>query len=338
MIPVMPSNNPLSMREHLPWRPGTVPLMLAPMQGLTNRALRGLFVDWSRPDVVFTEFMRVRPGSRKGLSDVNVVEAASQGNGVPLVVQLIGRDPLALVAAAEAAQRAGAAHLNINMGCPYGRMTSNSGGGALLKEPAQLAHCLRLLRQATSGSFSVKLRSGYDDPRQIFSLLPVLEDSGTDFIILHPRTVVQKFSGRADHSLTAEVVEKTVLPVIANGDVASASAAKALMASTGAAGLMLGRGAIADPLLFQRVRGQAPAEPSPRQRAVEIHDYLKELRERYQKIFCGDTQILCKLKEVVSYIRDQEFADTVRALQRSKSLHKFDVLLNSLLQGGEGLR
>lgn len=319
------------MRDDLPWRAGTVPLMLAPMQGLTNRALRALFIEWCRPDVVFTEFMRVRPGSKKGLSSVNAAEAASQDGDVPLVVQLIGRDPAALVSAAEAAQKAGAVHLNINMGCPYGRMTSNSAGGALLKEPAQIEHTLRQLRQVISGSFSVKLRSGYDDPQQVFSLLPVFEETGVDFIILHPRTVVQKFAGRADHAVTAAVVKRTKLPVIANGDVISASSAAALLAATGAAGLMLGRGAIADPLLFKRLRGEAPAEPSSRQRAVEIHYYLDGLLGRYQKIFCGDTQILCKLKEVASYIREQEFADTVKALQRCGSLDKFAALVKSLL-------
>ncbi len=111
----------MTEKSNLPWKTGTTPLMLAPMQGLTNRALRALFIEKVRPDVVFTEFVRVRPKSRKPLSATDRMEIASQDGQVPLVVQLIGRETEGLVAAAEVAQEAGAVHLNINMGCPYGR-------------------------------------------------------------------------------------------------------------------------------------------------------------------------------------------------------------------------
>ena len=180
------------MTNKLPWSVHSKPLMLAPMQGLTNRALRSLFMQWVQPDVVFTEFLRVRPGSNKALSRVNVTEVSTHNGKVPLVAQLIGRDTRALVAAAEVAQDSGAEHLNINMGCPFGRMTSGSAGGALLKDPAGLEDMLAALRRVIHGSFSVKLRAGYDDPEQIFTLLPLFEENGVDFLVLHPRTVTQR--------------------------------------------------------------------------------------------------------------------------------------------------
>jgi tRNA-dihydrouridine synthase len=315
----------------LPWPAGVRPLMLAPMQGLTNRGLRGVFCDWIKPDVVFTEFIRVRPGSRQPLSESDRLEAGDRRGGIPLVAQLIGRDTEALVAAARAAGEAGATHLNINLGCPYGRMSLGSAGGALLKNPAGLDLRLSRLRRVASGSFSVKVRSGYDDPEQILQLLPLFADCGVDFLILHPRTVVQKFTGCADHRITARVVAATSLPVIANGDVTTAEQGHRLLAETGAAGLMLGRGAIRDPRLFQRLRGEAPAAPARAERAAELRYYISTLAERYEQIFNGDTQLLNKLKTVLAMLReDPEFSRPVRGMLRSKSPATMLGLLESL--------
>ncbi|MFA6822281.1 MAG: tRNA-dihydrouridine synthase family protein, partial [Geobacter sp.] len=253
----------------LPWPKDTTPLMLAPMQGLTNQALRGLFASWVQPDTLFTEFMRVAPGATtKRLSAVDLREMAATEQGIPLVVQLIGHGTEALVSAARIAQDAGAAHINLNLGCPFGRMTTGLTGGGILQRPELLQELVPALRDVISGSFSIKLRAGYDDPQQIFSLLPLFESCAVDFLVLHPRTVLQEYHGLADHTVTARVVRETRLPVIANGDVRTAEAGRRVLEQTGAAGLMLGRGAIADPLLFQRIRGQAPAEPDQAERAA----------------------------------------------------------------------
>ncbi|MDT8334869.1 MAG: tRNA-dihydrouridine synthase family protein [Desulfurivibrionaceae bacterium] len=319
------------MNENLPWRPERDrPLMLAPMQGLTNRALRGLFGEWVRPDVMFTEFIRVRPGSRQAISRADRLEAAGSGD-IPLVVQLIGRDTAALVAAAEAARQSGAVHLNLNLGCPFGRMSNGSAGGALLKNPVDLDRRLTLLRQCAPGSLSVKVRSGYDDPEQIFSLLAIFEGAGVDFIVLHPRTVVQKYNGAADHDLTARVAAATVLPVIANGDVTTAGAGQRVLAETGASGLMIGRGAIRDPLLFERLRGRAAAQPARAERSAELQYYIAELTARYRLIFQGDAQILNKLKTVLNMLADDPvFARPIRKMLRAKSLAELTALAGKL--------
>lgn len=307
----------------LPWAPGSVPLMLAPMQGLTNRALRGLFIERVRPDVVFTEFVRVKASTKKNITENDRQEVVSTVGGVPLVVQLIGTDTEALLAAADTVQELGAEHLNINLGCPYGRMTSQTAGGALLRAPQALARMLEALRREIRGSFSVKVRSGFDDPAQIFSLLTLFGDSGIDFLVVHPRTVKQLYSGAADHGITGEVVRQSPLPVIANGDIFSAATGQRVLAETGAAGLMLGRGAIADPLLFQRLRGRCPSESTPAAKITELREYLQALLERYQALFCGEHQILCKMKEVLCHVQAPEVLPLARQLKRSKSLAQF---------------
>lgn len=303
-----------------PWGENPFPLLLAPMQGLTNRALREVFADWVKPDVVFTEFVRVKPGAHRVVSKTDEMEIRSVHACVPLVVQLIGFDITALTTTAIKAQELGARHLNLNMGCPFGRMNERAAGGGLLRCTERLPELLRALREVSTGTFSVKLRAGFSNEREVFSLLPVFEDCGVDFLILHPRTVEQKYSGRANHDITAEVVSRTRLPVIANGDVWTAGDGLRVKEQTKAAGLMLGRGAIADPLLFLRLRGQAPLQVDHETRRKEISDYLRGLLPGYKELFCGDVQVLNKMKGVFSLVQEEALAPWIKGLQKSRTL------------------
>jgi tRNA-dihydrouridine synthase len=249
---------------------------------------------------------------------------------VPLVVQLIGHGREALVSAARSAQAAGAAHINLNLGCPYGRMTSGLTGGGMLRRPELLEEIVLGLRAVITGSFSVKLRSGYDDPLQIFDLLPLFESAGVDFLVLHPRTVAQEYRGLADHAITSRVVRQTRLPVIANGDIRTAADGIRLLEESGAAGLMLGRGAIADPLLFERLRGNAPGEPARPERAAMLQRYLEELLARYGGLFCGETQVLNKVKGVLATFDNADFEQAVRQLRKAKTMPAFRARLAEL--------
>jgi tRNA-dihydrouridine synthase len=305
--------------------------MLAPMQGLTNRAMRALFIDWVRPDVVFTEFMRVSTVSRKRLARNDLQEAASAVGDVPLVAQLVGNERKALVTAAINAEAVGARHINLNMGCPYGRMTTGATGGAMLQNPELLTELIPALRAAVAGTFSIKLRSGYDDPEQIFSLLPLFTEAGVDFLVLHPRTVIQRYSGIADHDLTRRVVRATTLPVIANGDIRTATEGLHILEKTGAAGLMLGRGAFADPLLFNRLREQNRTEPTEDEMATMLRHYLGEVVHRYGTLFCGEKQTLDKIKNVLAFIDAPAFSRPISKMQRVKSLTALSALIETTL-------
>lgn len=317
--------------NRLPWTLGVCPLMLAPMQGLTNQAFRSLLIEWVRPDVVFTELMRASSASAAGcLSQVDRKQITSVESGTPLVVQLIGHRQQALIAAAKTAQDAGAEHLNLNMGCPYGRMSSSPMGGGMLRSHQELYSIIPALRHVVSGSFSLKLRSGYDDPEQILSLLPMFEDSGVDFLILHPRTVIQKYTGVADHGITAKVVKQTTLPVIANGDIMTTDNGMQVLEKTGAAGLMLGRGAVNDPLLFQRLRDEAQPIPDRQERVASLHFYLKNLLDRYNQLFCGDTQVLAKMKEVIALIDEPSLKKEIKSLKKSQKISMFTEIVSTM--------
>ncbi len=297
--------------------------MLAPMQGLTNSALRQCFIERYQPDMVFTEFVRVQSSSRKRVARGDFSDILASPASPPLIVQLIGNDPIALADAAQRLQAAGVRHLNLNVGCPYGRMTTGLTGGALLREPHTLESILKALRTVCRSSLSVKWRAGYDDHRQWRELLPMFEACGVDFLILHPRTVVQEYAGEADHGITARVVRQTSLPVIANGDIASVARARHLLDGCGVAGLMLGRGALADPLLFQRIRGRAPATRDELQLRHQSGEFIADLLPRYLEKFCGERQALMKLKDVLNFMTAPELQRDLGKLKRATTLSQF---------------
>ncbi|MGB7344056.1 MAG: tRNA-dihydrouridine synthase family protein [Pirellulaceae bacterium] len=302
----------------LPWTTAC-PLMLAPMQGLTNRALRDVYGQIAKPDVLFTEFVRVRPNATKVIADSDFVEATTCVPGIPLVVQVIGCADDGVVAAVGDLVDRGVQHINVNMGCPFGRMTSVLAGGGMFKYPETVYPMMAALREIVPGSLSVKTRLGIDDRREIFSVLDSFSKANVDFLIVHSRTVKQKYNGAADHDLSREIVQAAGIPVIANGDVRTVDDAQRVLKQTGATGLMLGRGAIADHKLFDRIRNHATANPAAETRIQEVTERLRLLLAGYQEIFHGDAQVLAKFKEVLAHIDAPELKDLKKRLRKARS-------------------
>ena len=293
--------------------------MLAPMQGLTNRALRKVYGEHARPDVLFTEFVRVRPKAKKVIADADFVEATTRVSGIPLVVQVIGCADEGVVDAVRDLVARGVKHINVNMGCPFGRMTSVLAGGGMFKHPETVYPMLAALREIVPGSLSVKTRLGIDDTREIFNVLDSFSRANIDFLIVHSRTVKQKYKGDADHELSREIVEAAEVPVIANGDIRTVDDAQRVLKQTGAAGLMLGRGAIADYRLFERIRRRAPKSPTAEIRMSEVIAHLRLLLAGYRELFHGDAQLLVKFKEVVAHLDAPELTQFCKRLRRAKS-------------------
>ncbi len=302
----------------LPWDPSTSPLMLAPMQGLTNRALRGVYAKVAKPDVLFTEFVRVRPRAKVMVAQSDFTEALATAGEIPLIVQVIGCADEGVVAATRELVDRGVEHINVNMGCPFGRMTSVLAGGGMFRDPRSVEPMLQELRSIVPGSLSVKTRTGIDDERELFQIWPAFESAGVDFMVVHSRTVKQKYKGAANHAITQELVERTSVPVIANGDICTPAQARGVLAKTGAQGLMLGRGAIADPHLFQRIRENAEDMPDAAQRKREVAAHLTLLLAAYTEIFCGEAQTLSKLREALVHFTDPDLRRWGRKLGKKK--------------------
>lgn len=293
--------------------------MLAPMQGVTNRVLRAVYGQHAKPDVLFTEFVRVRPKAKKVIADSDFIEATTRVPGIPLVVQVIGCADDGVVDAVRDLVVRGVEHINVNMGCPFGRMTSVLAGGGMFKHPETVYPMLAALREIVPGSLSVKTRLGIDDDREIFSVLDSFAKASVDFLIVHSRTVKQKYRGDADHNLSREIVEAASMPVIANGDIRSVADAERVLNQTGAAGLMIGRGAIGDHKIFERVRQNMPTVPSTEDVQREVTERLRLLLDGYQGIFHGDAQVLIKFKEIVNHIDHPDLTRFTKRLRKAKS-------------------
>jgi len=312
----------------LPWGDNKTPLILAPMQGLTNRPVRKIFISKVQPDVVFTEFLRVRSKRGQEIHPRDLKEI-SINDGAPLVVQLIGRHTETLVNAAKTAIDVGAVHFNLNLGCPFGRMSTTTAGGALMQTPEEIFPLLKALRKVTPATLSVKIRAGFANTSQIGEILPQLENTGIDFLVLHPRSVLQKYAGEADHRITGEMVTQASIPIIANGDINARNGLQILQ-STGATGLMLGRGAIGDPWLFKRLRGELPLEEDRSIRISQLTNYLQELLAAYEDLFCGQKQILDRIKEVLFHIPEPWLQKDLAILKKMRSIDSFQHKLKEM--------
>jgi nifR3 family TIM-barrel protein len=172
----------------------------------------------------------------------------------PLVMQLLGEDPDLLSEAARRLETAGADGIDLNMGCPVTKIVAKGQGAALMRDPLRAAVIFRTLRKAVQGPLSIKIRGGWDD-RTVNApeIARIAEGEGVDAITVHPRTRSQQYTGRAPWDVIAEVVAAVRVPVTGNGDVRDHEGAEAMVAATGCAAVMIGRGALGRPWIFRGV-------------------------------------------------------------------------------------
>ena len=169
----------------------------------------------------------------------------------PLAMQLLGKDPQALVRAALRCEELGADIVDLNMGCPMPKITSKGKGAALMKDVAATARLLRAMRQSIAVPFTIKIRGGWDDEHlNAVEVARMAEGEGIDAITVHPRTRSQRFTGKAPWTIIAEVVQAVGIPVTGNGDVHSMAEARRMVAETGCRSVMIGRGALGSPWIF----------------------------------------------------------------------------------------
>ena len=195
----------------------------------------------------------------------------------PLAVQIFGSEPALMAEAARMVEAAGADIVDINFGCPVRKVTKTGAGATLLEDPERAAQIVSAVAEAVGVPVSVKMRRGVEDgSRACLDVGPRLVEAGAATLTLHPRSARQMYTGVADHSLTTELVERVDVPVIACGDVTSRARAQAVLATTGAAAVMVGRGAQGNPwVLREMVDGEEPA-PTRDEVAAELILFIRE--------------------------------------------------------------
>src|SRR5438128_6688630 len=195
----------------------------------------------------------------------------------PLAVQIFGSEPTVMADAARMVEAAGADLVDINFGCPVRKVTKTGAGATLLEDPDRACRIVDAVAGAVDIPVSVKMRRGLENgSRACLEVGPRLVEAGAQTLTLHPRSAKQMYTGEADHSLTAELVERVDVPVVASGDVTSRARAQALLATTGCAAVMVGRAAQGDPWALREIVDGDGGRPDPEEVVAELVLFMRE--------------------------------------------------------------
>src|SRR3989440_116043 len=207
-------------------------LVLAPMAGVSMQAFRRQGRRFGA-GLVCSEMVScagLQHGNERTLGYLRI-----SSDERPLAVQIFGSEPEVMAEAARMVEDAGADLVDVNFGCPVKKVTKTGAGATLLEDPERASGIVSAVVDAVSVPLTVKMRRGLENSsRACLELGPRLVDAGAESLTLHPRSARQMYTGEADHSLTAELVQRVDVPVIASGDVTSRARAQAILATTGA--------------------------------------------------------------------------------------------------------
>jgi len=296
-------------------------LALAPMQDVTDAPFWHLMHRYGGADVYWTEYIRVHGVSRP---DKPIVQSIEQNaTGKPVVVQMIGNDIPALVRIAKELQHLPVAAIDLNLGCPAPIVYRKCAGGGLLREPQRIDAILGALREAVSIKFTVKTRIGFADIREFDTLLPIFTKHSLDALTVHARTVTQMYRLPVHYDLIRQASETMPCPVIANGHVYSAAQAQDILTQTKTRGLMIGRGVIRSPWLFNQIRQQLRGEPVIYPTGREVLGYIQALWDS-QASFDAPEKIQCeRMKKFMNYLGEGVAGDFLHRIRRSQSRAEF---------------
>lgn len=231
---------------------GCPTLILAPMEGVGDRCFRKAMAAIGGFDVAVRDFLRVPKNAHvKSLATVyNPDELAP----LPLVAQIMGSDLDLMGDMAREIEQRGAPRIDINCGCPSNTVTGRGAGSSLLKEPDFLFQVAKSVVKSVSIPVTLKMRSGYEDTSLFKENLLAAQESGVQYITLHPRTKVDGYGPPAKWELIAEAKAKLKIPLVGNGDILTVSHALDMLDFTKCDALMIGRGSIINPFIFHQIR------------------------------------------------------------------------------------
>ncbi len=297
-IEVGPQGFPTSyMVEDIAITPNVV---LAPMEGVTDVVFRRMIRRLGGPGLTYSEFIaskNLTMGERKAER-----MAQFDPDERPVALQIYGNDPSYMAEAAKMLEDRGATILDINMGCPSKAVCKNSGGSALMKDPELAVEIVRAVKAAISIPLTVKMRAGFDRDRvNAPELCEAFEAEGVAALTIHWRTREERYGGVRDVSAIAEAKRRVSIPVIANGDVVDVESARAMFEETGCDGVMVGRGAIVNPWVFQQIHAWLRGEPIPE---PSLDDRERLLFEFYDMITeaLPERAIIGRMKMVTKHV------------------------------------
>jgi tRNA-dihydrouridine synthase B len=253
------------------------PFALAPMAGMTDTAFRRLVKRRGGCGLVVTEMVSSE-GLVRGI-DRTLEYAEYTEEERPVSIQIFGGDPEKMAAAAQIVEGMGADIVDVNMGCPVPKIAKHNAGCSLMREPEHAQSVIAAMTKAVNIPVTVKMRAGWDD-REINApeLAKRMEDAGASAVAVHGRTAAQSYSGSSDWSLIDRVAAGVNIPVFGSGDCIEPSQLVAKLLNGRVSGVLVGRGALRNPWIFEQAAalaaGETPRTIGPAERAQFLLDYI----------------------------------------------------------------
>ncbi len=273
---------------------------LAPMQDVTDLAFMRVIAHYGAPDYYVTEFLRVHAQSKPEKHILCSIDENATGR--PLFAQLIGEDINYLARTVDELLRHPIAGIDLNLGCPAPKVYKKNVGGGLLREPEKIGKILTALRAAVPGLFTVKMRIGFEDTRHFDRILDLINEHRVDLLTVHGRTVKEMYRSEVHYDAIAHAVARVRCPVLANGNITTAAKAATIVASTGAAGVMIGRHAIRNPWIFRQCREQFAGQPVTRLTLSDVRGYIEHLYRATQRPDLAEQLHVAKMKKYLNFV------------------------------------
>lgn len=290
-------------------------LALSPMADMTDSAFCQVVRKIGGADVVYREMVSSEAVVRDNVKTLGMTDFVEGER--PIVQQIFGSDPLTMArSAAIVMEHAGPEGIDINMGCPVYKITSNFNGCALMKEPDRAAAIIKEMKKAIGDTpLSVKIRLGWSDPDDFKKFIPVIEDAGVALITMHGRTKAQGYAGKSDWVRIAEAKKIARVPLLANGDIHEPHQVKEALEITGADGVLIARGALGNPWFFNLANeGKFVSDISLEERVRVLLEHARLHIAQY-----GERGLVTFRKHLAWYLKSSKIGFEVPGIKEVRS-------------------
>ncbi len=260
------------------------PFILAPMAGITNSPFRRLMRKRQNA-VVISELVSANGIEYGGQKTIDLLKFHDEERTVGL--QIFGEHDDILCKAAQFVEKQGADFVDLNLGCPVPKVVSKGAGSAMCRNPIALGQTLSVMVKSVKIPVTIKIRTGWDaGTKNAAEIVRVAADAGVKWVAIHGRTRAQGYSGNADWDFIGEVKAKSPIPIIGNGDIINADMAVERYKTYGVDAVMIGRGALRNPFIFEQsvaqLKGESFSLPSAAHYIGLMEEQKKLLTENYE--------------------------------------------------------
>ncbi len=323
-------------------------LMLAPMAGVTDASFRSvcrtLGAEYTVSEMVCAKALCYEQRKKGGDTESKSGAIATvREEELPMAIQIFGSEPEYMAEAAQMIEKCSyrgckssvaPSAIDINMGCPVKKITSNGEGSALMRDPELCGRIVEAVKKATSLPVTVKIRAGWDkNSINAPEVATTVASAGASAICVHARTKEQLYAPGIDLSVIAAVKESVNIPVIGNGDVYTAKDARRMLDETGCDGIMVGRGALGNPWLFSAIKAELDGSDYSYPATAERLALAKELlfmmiKDKGERVGCAEAK-----KQIAWFIRDLGGAAAYRSgIMTSQNSEEISALIDKLIK------